>query len=255
MSNRVLYLPLNEKGRDFIVGDIHGMFHLLDQALEEVQFDPAVDRLISVGDLINKGPHPERCLEFLEKPWFFAVRGNHEGWFIRDFKNGLLPVTEDTAPLLKRFKWVFNQSAQKVGDMRDAFDALPFAIEFETKAGTFGVVHADIPFGMDWQTFKQKLEENDPDVLYTAVMGRERVNTGNTSGVSGLVREFSGHTAQTEGVTKLGNCFIVDTGAVYKVPGDESNSFGLTLLEAIADDAKITGAKPDKKRHLSVITA
>lgn len=37
----VLKLPKNTEGRDFVVGDIHGAYDLLDQALEEVKFDPA----------------------------------------------------------------------------------------------------------------------------------------------------------------------------------------------------------------------
>lgn len=66
----------NSLGRDFIVDDLHGCLDLLDIELDRVGFDPAVDRLFSVGDLIDRGPDSMGCLRLLNKPWFFAVRGN-----------------------------------------------------------------------------------------------------------------------------------------------------------------------------------
>ena len=48
--------PLNRRGRDLAVGDIHGYFALLQQALNRVGFDPVCDRLFSVGDLTDRGP-------------------------------------------------------------------------------------------------------------------------------------------------------------------------------------------------------
>src|SRR5690349_6471755 len=82
MSHIHLELPRNSKGRDFIVGDLHGVYDLLDQALETVRFDTQCDRLFSVGDLMDRGPYSARALVFLQKPWFFAVAGNHEAMFV-----------------------------------------------------------------------------------------------------------------------------------------------------------------------------
>lgn len=91
----VLKLPKNTKGRDFVVGDIHGAFDLLDKALEEVGFDPAKDRLISVGDLIDRGKNSRRCLDYLEQPWFYALRGNHEDIFMdMCYKDGRLNIAK-----------------------------------------------------------------------------------------------------------------------------------------------------------------
>lgn len=68
----------NTIGRDFAVGDIHGMFRLLQTELDGIGFDPLVDRLFSVGDLVDRGPDSELALEWIAKPWFHAVQGNHE---------------------------------------------------------------------------------------------------------------------------------------------------------------------------------
>ncbi|WP_172436270.1 metallophosphoesterase, partial [Pasteurella multocida] len=62
----------------FIVGDLHGMYDLLVSELEEAGFDFVDDLLISVGDLIDRGPENIKCLELIDFDWFEAVRGNHE---------------------------------------------------------------------------------------------------------------------------------------------------------------------------------
>ena len=49
----------NKVGRDFVVGDVHGMFDRVAQALTKVQFNPSRDRLFSVGDLIDRGPQSD----------------------------------------------------------------------------------------------------------------------------------------------------------------------------------------------------
>ena len=75
---RVVHHPANDAGRDLVVGDLHGYRALLDALLERVGFDPARDRLFSVGDLTDRGPESERCLELLGEPWFLPVLGNHD---------------------------------------------------------------------------------------------------------------------------------------------------------------------------------
>src|SRR3546814_4769251 len=79
---RTRSFPPNKKGRDFVVGDIHGHFKLLTAALNNLDFNPELDRIFSVGDLIDRGPDSIDILKWLEKPWFHAVRGNHEQMLI-----------------------------------------------------------------------------------------------------------------------------------------------------------------------------
>lgn len=75
-------LPWNTSGRDFVVGDLHGCFSDLMELLRKVSFDGRVDRLLSVGDLADRGPDSWGCLSLLLEPWFFAVIGNHEDMLI-----------------------------------------------------------------------------------------------------------------------------------------------------------------------------
>src|SRR3990167_4053677 len=83
MHTLVHRYPPNDKGRDFAVGDIHGHFTLLQEALDRVEFDPEIDRLFSVGDLVDRGPECRQVLNWLAKPWFHPVRGNHDDYVCR----------------------------------------------------------------------------------------------------------------------------------------------------------------------------
>lgn len=62
----------------WVVGDLHGCFSMLMAKLRQCRFDPWQDLLVSVGDVIDRGPDSLRCLVLLRKNWMVAVRGNHE---------------------------------------------------------------------------------------------------------------------------------------------------------------------------------
>ena len=53
-------------GTDWVVGDVHGCFETLRQALAAIDFEQGRDRLFSVGDLIDRGPNSIEALEWLE---------------------------------------------------------------------------------------------------------------------------------------------------------------------------------------------
>jgi serine/threonine protein phosphatase 1 len=71
-------LPANLLGRDFVVGDLHGRRVALETELDRLGFDVRFDRVISVGDLVSRGPHSLETLALVDEPWFHAVLGNHE---------------------------------------------------------------------------------------------------------------------------------------------------------------------------------
>lgn len=75
---RVQYLPENKAGRDFVIGDLHGMVPTLQTLLERIKFDQQLDRLFSVGDLVDRGDDSPAALALLSQPWFHTVLGNHE---------------------------------------------------------------------------------------------------------------------------------------------------------------------------------
>lgn len=66
----------------WVVGDIHGCFSMLMKRLRECRFDPQQDLLVSVGDLIDRGPDSLGCLALLRESWMmrFAAIMNKWRW-------------------------------------------------------------------------------------------------------------------------------------------------------------------------------
>jgi bis(5'-nucleosyl)-tetraphosphatase (symmetrical) len=63
----------------YIIGDVQGCFDSLQALLEKINFNPAVDRLGFVGDLVNRGPKSLQTMRFiyqLKNP--LIVLGNHD---------------------------------------------------------------------------------------------------------------------------------------------------------------------------------
>ncbi len=57
-----------------IVSDIHANW----PALSAVVASEPYDRLICLGDLVDYGPHPRPCLEYIRQHADWVIRGNHD---------------------------------------------------------------------------------------------------------------------------------------------------------------------------------
>lgn len=214
----------NTAGRDLIVGDIHGHFTKLQVALGAVGFAPgAGDRLFSVGDLVDRGPESMLALNWIAKPWFHAVAGNHEDFAIR-WPNGNM----DPAGYAQNGgAWNIANDPCTRRDVALALAELPIAIEVETAAGLIGIVHADCPMP-SWLDFTHALEtgfvrdangalRHSPrsveHLVSRAQWSRDRVECGGYfDDVAGVRAVVVGHTPM-ERMTSLGNVIYIDTGA------------------------------------------
>ena len=77
--------------RTIVVGDIHGCFDELQKLLSRIHFTDR-DELISIGDLVDRGPNPKEVLSFfMNTPNARAIMGNHEDKHIRIFDGELDP--------------------------------------------------------------------------------------------------------------------------------------------------------------------
>jgi len=169
----------NKAGRDFAVGDIHGHFPTLERLLARVEFDETRDRVFAVGDLIDRGPASVRFRDYLDRPWFHAVRGNHEQMMIESASDPeMLATWEDNGG-----GWATRcMSPTAIDRLREVADRLPVAIEAVTRRGLVGLVHAHLPFPT-WSAFRQALEAmsaapSDPQ----RVQGSSRVSPYSSMG-------------------------------------------------------------------------
>lgn len=237
----LLRLDLSTRRRVFVCGDIHGCFALLDARLAELSFDWTQDALISLGDLIDRGPDSIGALAFLQRPSVWAVRGNHEQMLLDAWAN---PESDAAARDLvtNGGDWFYNLPETAGPDsisqngIGNAFAALPLAIEAKTPGGrTIGIVHAGVP-GDNWRhirelpaavafdpavhwdnrTEPQAMAEHMvwdrrsiQDALRFAHLGHEPAEF---PPVAGIDHVFHGHNIVRRPV-RLGNTTWLDTGA------------------------------------------
>ena len=142
-------LPVNALGRDFVCGDLHGSYSCLEKFLDRIYFDENKDRLICCGDLVDRGPENEKCLDLLYEPWFFTTKGNHEQ-MMEDFFRGR-PLGNYWAP--NGGRWGIQYGYEIISDIGQrvreiAFNklgALPYIITVEKKSGgVFHVLHSEL---------------------------------------------------------------------------------------------------------------
>jgi bis(5'-nucleosyl)-tetraphosphatase (symmetrical) len=64
----------------WVIGDIHGCWQTLQRLLDAIRWDPAIDRLWLVGDLVNRGPSSLQVLRWAVEhdARITAVLGNHD---------------------------------------------------------------------------------------------------------------------------------------------------------------------------------
>ena len=211
-------LPANGRGRDLIVGDLHGCRAALDRALRALDFDPAADRVLCVGDLVDRGPDSPGCLALLDKPWFHAVMGNHEDMMCRR-----LAGDDSIAALhLENGGDWLPEPGQLETDSRLAANAraaaaLPHMITVDGDGERYHVIHAELPAGASGPVTDAEIDAGaipDPSVL---LWRRELMLGGNSQTPTehpGLSPTYCGHTPRPE-VRRRRSHICLDTGAVF----------------------------------------
>ena len=125
----------------YVVGDVQGCAETLRALVAALAFDPARDRLLFAGDLVNRGPLNAEVLRFVMAlgPAAQAVLGNHDLHLIGRALGVFKPKRRDT------LDDVLN--APDAAAMIDWLRARPFVL----RAGAGDdhlVVHAGLPPGM-----------------------------------------------------------------------------------------------------------
>lgn len=201
----IKYLPANTKGEDYVVGDLHGCYAEFKSLLTRIKFDKAVDRMFSVGDLIDRGKDSLKCLELINEPWFHAVRGNHEDMFL-GWMTGDVPIQH------YRYNgggWVDDYTHEELLPYYMITNELPYMIE----VGKIGIVHADLA-STYWENIKDDVLTDANNARQTILWGRNRIRQLINSRIIGIDNVILGHTVVPAPVD-LGNTKYIDTGCVF----------------------------------------
>lgn len=231
----------NHLGRDLAVGDIHGCFSRLQAALAAVQFNPIKDRLFSVGDLVDRGPESHLVLQWLDKPWFHAIRGNHEQMVVRTALGDPMP---DVDHCQQGGEWLLRLTEGERRTIGERLACLPLAFEVQTALGPVGMVHADFPSD-DWEDIERfAFGEGAVDCC---LWSRERYLRRDERPVTNVRAVVHGHTAVGK-VETLGNVHFIDTGGWRE--GARRGHFTLLDLHTLLPCTAASASLPSFAREL-----
>lgn len=191
----------------FVVGDIHGCYQSLLDVLDARRFDRQTDLLISVGDLIDRGPDSLACLSLLDEPWFTAVCGNHE-----QMAREALGEGNDWLWTQNGGSWysALDDARKRLAAERIAQTAsLPLVIDVQLGDRDYVIAHADYP--ADDYAFGKAVDEDE------LVWGRNRITramAGEGNKIAGARLFIFGHTPLRKPLIFFNQLYI-DTGAVF----------------------------------------
>lgn len=173
-------LAVNTQGNDFFIGDIHGAFSLLSDYLQFIHFNPKTDRLICVGDLVDRGLESFQALDWLQRPYVFSVRGNHEELYLQWWNLRNNPSAQRTFETEAYFpnggEWVKQHSGKEHTALSAAFDELPYMLVVPNRFGKkIGVVHAGLPDGAQWPELSEK--DLSPGLIRELVWSSDRLRS------------------------------------------------------------------------------
>lgn len=213
-----LTLPENRQGCDYFVGDIHGAQDKLRAELDSIGFDYRNDRLIGVGDTLDRGEGSRHIWQLLEEPWFHSVRGNHENLFLRWMKIQQAESAGLRGNVFSMYyralscggRWTENAEPADLLRIQRQVRKLPYSMTVEQPGGQrIGVIHAEVPDGCAWGD----VTDGTVDRM-KMTWGRQRIrgkahdDRHRIAGVDALV---VGHTV-VPSPTIMGNIVYLDCG-------------------------------------------
>lgn len=219
-------LPVNNAGRDFVIGDLHGAFDPLDRFMKFSRFDPKSDRMFSVGDLVDRGPKNLECLRLVNEPWFHVVMGNHEAMMIDYVMNG--GVRDGAWWMYNGGGWFNELTVEEREETVSILSAIRLPVCIEVP-GQFRVIHAELASACSEDEFYEEFADiafkataDGPAVtwgrcifgyMYGSQVSDDKIKRVSKNTHScGDLPIFCGHTT-LQHPTKLGNFINLDTGA------------------------------------------
>lgn len=278
-------LPKNTLGRDVFIGDLHGSYDLLMKMLENISFS-STDRLISVGDLINKGTDSFKCLSLINEPFFHFVRGNHEQMLIDAYEELFKGEYFKASSLLNRnggnwaHEYMSNILNKRTSKETEQFVGLveklsisPFVLNIQNKK-KIHVIHGEIPVCQPFKKY-QLTDDLFEQQAFVSLYSTEilwcrkifgKINTDNPmrfdkikkvvsynkfedifSDDFGLI--ISGHTIQKTPVL-VGKQLNIDTGAWFS---KKKSSHSLTCAIIFPDESIELFSQNEKFQKVEIL--
>jgi serine/threonine protein phosphatase 1 len=192
--------------RVIVIGDVHGCLDMLKRLMDKIRWRPDKDRLIFLGDYIDRGESPKQVVDYIldltsHSSKIECLIGNHESLFLNYLSGG------DSEIFLSNGGWrtVESYMLEKPEDAESMVpsDHMAFYESLETfiELEDYYVVHAGFKPGLDIK------EQSPEDMIWI----RDKfIYTDHDFGK----RVIFGHTPFHEPFI-MENKIGLDTGAVY----------------------------------------
>ncbi len=210
-----MFLIKKKFKRTIFIGDVHGCLDELLELIKKLSINKK-DRVIFLGDLINKGPYSQETVEFVYKKKYQSIMGNHEWLYLKKVKKKKIAKK-------KYHYWIASR---------------PIYIE----DSHFIIVHAGLP--PDFESFKKADKKLFLTIRYW-YHGKSNKYQGIPwhSFYKGKKTIFYGHWAR-QGFHQTGNTIGLDTGCVY---GKKLSAYILEEKKLVQIKAKKNYASFSKK--------
>ena len=201
-----------DQKRLLVLGDVHGRLELMNSVLKKANYDPTNDRLILLGDYVDRGPESQGVVarvRELSGQGAIALKGNHEAMMVealrtKDFQHWFMNGGEAT---LKSYR---DCKETLLADV-DFLDGLPLTHE----DGEFFFAHAGVnpEKPLNGQTPYDLLWIRDEFIL--GYKGEKRIVAGHTP--ISFVAALTGKTEiETDKPLLTKHVILMDTGAGHR---------------------------------------
>lgn len=242
MPTAVIQLEENLRGKDFIIGDVHGS----DAFTAVVNRLKPEDRLFIVGDLFDRGSKNIEVFHLIKKhqDQIYVSKGNHEQMLLDAMaemdamaKMDSTNTTKMTADSSQLFfanggKWIAKSKQVHMGnfhtcekidgihEIRAYVETLPYAIRVGNEKNAFIVCHANMP--VDDERLSEMIKQDldfSPSEKKNMIWARENEFFSKRTPMSDLV--YCGHNSieslegAEQAVRKTQNHINLDVGACY----------------------------------------
>lgn len=123
----------------YAIGDVQGCYDSLQCLLEKIQFDAAEDTLWFAGDLVNRGPHSLKTIQFIKALGKAAhtVLGNHD--------LHMIAVAHGCAPRKNKDTFFDLLDSPDAGELIHWLQQQPLLQKISLPKQTYAISHAGIP--------------------------------------------------------------------------------------------------------------
>jgi len=200
--------------RSFVIGDIHGNYKPMMELFRKVRFDYENDLLISLGDLVDRGPEPVKVVEELMKLRnFIYILGNHDYWCFEYLRSRI-----------RSADWLFQGGQATVTDYKNHPEAVKRHPDFYASARLYHIDKKNRLFVHAGYDRFRPFANQKKDIL-TLLWDRSLYRVASEYEQEGKTfEEFSeiyiGHSPtqliMRDQPTQLANLWMMDTGAGHR---------------------------------------